>query len=223
LIQLEAYFSQAALFDGMQLLLVEPYECHYTGPVLSAKFPAITSEHGTLAAQQSRTRDIETRLDWSAGPLIRSKNTCCTCGTKEVSCAHMAAIAIDSQARQAPPLDYAQGHKRPDTVVKLLRSELNKRFVPYLAMVRYRIIYLLSLGKNGLHVSVHKGYVGKLHKYSLKGDLGFEVLERGVMPKFVTQSEAHAPPLAFPYSLGLGLCLKRVREINRQYDQVCLR
>jgi len=199
LVQLEEYFSQSAIFNGMQLLLAGMLvKCGHSGLLISAEFKPDDETHHVstqkVSSPSSATglRSIYAVLDWSAGPVVASTYSHCTCHRKtEKACKHLAAIAIDHIAKQHPITPYASDKKRPDTATRLLRTELNKRFDPYPNMARHRIIYLLSENQDGLHLSVHKGYLSKTGLYSIKSDLGLEVFSKSILPKFVTQADRY--------------------------------
>ncbi len=193
---LEDFFSQSVIFDGMQILLDTPQVCFdYSGPVLSAQFSsAIELDIGTDVpnVRDASPLTVMTTLDWSAGPVIASKNTACSqCEQHLLPCVHLAAIAIDYLAKQAPIIPYLSEKKRADTAFRLLRTELSQRYNPYPNMARHRVVYLLSVRDGELHLTAHKGYVSKLGEYSIKTDLGFEVLARGNLPKFVSQADLY--------------------------------
>lgn len=194
--QLENFFSQSVIFDGMQVLLDMPQvDFDYSGPVLSAQFR--TTKELSRVIKDFDVSDVNqsivtATLDWSAGPVIASGNTGCSqCGESLLPCIHLAAIAIDYLARQDPIIPYPSEKKRADTALRLLRTELNQRYDPYPNMARHRVVYLLSARDGALHLRVHKGYVSKKGKYSTKTDLGFEVLGRSSLPKFVTQTDLY--------------------------------
>ncbi|RTR38886.1 DEAD/DEAH box helicase [Shewanella canadensis] len=206
MVQLEAYFSQSAIFHGMQLLLAGTLvKSEHSGLIISAEFKsddlnAVNSQNNTQssskkALSKSSARSISSiyaTLDWSAGPVVKSSLSHCTCQNEEdKACKHLAAIAIEHIAKQHPITPYASDKKRPDTAKRLLRTELNQRFDPYPNMARHRIIYLLSENQDGLHLSVHKGYLSKTGIYSIKNDLGLDVFMKSVLPKFVTQADRY--------------------------------
>jgi len=205
LVQLEAYFSQSAIFHGMQLLLAGMLvKSEQSGLIVSAEFkPDGVNSVDIQSSTQSSTQkpsgygsatsinSTYSALDWSAGPVVASTNSHCTCHNEEKACKHLAAIAIDHIAKQYPITPYASDKKRPDTAKRLLRTELSQRFDPYPNMARHRIIYLLSDNLDGLHLSVHKGYLSKIGSYSIKSSLGLDVFTKSVVPKFVTQADRY--------------------------------
>ena len=205
MVQLEEYFSQSAIFHGMQLLLAGMLvKSEQSGLVIRAEFKpgdvnAATTQDRTQSSTQkplghgsaTSIRSTYSVLDWSAGPVVASTNSHCTCHNEDKACKHLAAIAIDHIAKQYPITPYASDKKRPDTAKRLLRTELNQRFDPYPNMARHRIIYLLSENQDGLHLSVHKGYLSKTGIYSIKSDLGLDVFTKNILPKFVTQADRY--------------------------------
>ncbi|WP_231847854.1 DEAD/DEAH box helicase [Shewanella violacea] len=180
----------------------------HSGPILSGQFdsvPTLGTVEGCGVSDGIIDSIVTATLDWSAGPVIASGNTTCSvCSDSQLPCIHIAAIAIDYLAKQVPITPYPSETKRADTASRLLRTELNKRYDPYPNMARHRVVYLLSVTDGELHLSVHKGYVSKLGKYSIKTDLGFEVLDRGNLPKFVTQTDVYL--------------LHRLRELAQALD-----
>ena len=206
MVQLEAYFSQSAIFHGMQLLLAGMLvKSEQSGLIISAEFKsdsvntastqksAHNSTQKSLGQGASRSISaIYAVLDWSAGPVVASTHSHCTCHNEEgKACKHLAAIAIEHIAKQHPITPYASDKKRPNTAKRLLRTELNQRFDPYPNMARHRILYLLSDNRDGLHLSVHKGYLSKTGSYSIKNSLGLDVFTKSVLPKFVTQADRY--------------------------------
>lgn len=209
MIPLENYFSQSVIFDGLQVLLeMTVVDIDYSGPVLSAKFSSTKDQRiisEGLDGGDAMQSLVTARLDWSAGPVLASANTVCSqCSESQLPCIHLAAIAIDYLARQDPIIPYPSETKRADTALRLLRTELSQRYDPYPNMARHRVVYLLSTREGALHLSVHKGYVSKLGQYSIKTDLGFEVLDRASLPKFVTQTDVYL--------------LHRLREVAQVLD-----
>ena len=131
---------------------------------------------------------IYAHLDWTAGPIIGSEHSHCSCD-HGASCEHLAALAIDHIAKQNLITAYSGDKKRADTALRLLKTEFNQRFDPYPNMVRNRIVYLLSLGEQGIHLTAHKAYLGKNGKYSIKQKIGFGFSTKSSTPKYVTQAD----------------------------------
>lgn len=187
MIQLEHFFSQSVLFDAINVLLTDPFSHVEKGTVLGGRFLPSPVETNTVETNSGELT-VHAQLDWSAGPVIASDNTRCSqCIENKASCKHIAAIALDYLARQKPIKPYPSEKKRADTAERLMRTELNQRFDPYPNMARHRVVYLLSRKDNKLHIDVHKGYVSKTGQYCVKTDLGFDVITRSGLPKFITE------------------------------------
>lgn len=236
LVHLEEIFSQSVIFDALGILLDTHLQHDYQGSILLAEFSAVSADYeGEQLDCNSRTLDsisdsatlsgpIFAQLDWAAGPIIASKNTHCSqCIGSTFSCIHIAAIAIDYLARQTPIMPYPSEKKRADTAQRLLRTELNQRFDPYPNMARHRIVYLLSRKGEQLQLDVHKGYVGKTGKYSVKTNLGFEVLHRSSQPKFVTQADRWILNQLQPLLTAIEPKLSKEQEekISLSIDSIC--
>ncbi len=190
MLELENFISKAMLFDAAKLLTTRSiFKNDYREPILSAQF----SQHivGEKTRDESDITDkVFAELDWSAGPIIASSNTHCTyCKSEAMPCVHIAAIAIDHLAKLKPIAPYPSEKKRADTAVRLLKTDLSQRFDPYPNMARHRVVYLLSIRGEVLHLEVYKGYVSKTGDYSIKADFGFEILARSSLPKFICQTD----------------------------------
>ncbi|NRD74130.1 DEAD/DEAH box helicase [Shewanella sp. VB17] len=176
----------------------------------------LTGEFG-LDSQQRRQQTplnsipIYTYLDWTAGPIIGSEHSHCSCGKGE-PCEHLAALAIDHIAKQNLITAYSGDKKRPDTALRLLKTEFNQRFDPYPKMVRNRIVYLLSLGEQGLHLTAHKGYLSKNGNYLIKQDIGFGFSTKSSKPKYVTQADL----FLFAHIKALSLALDDSQRMAQQ-------
>ena len=187
MVKLEAYFSQATIFNAMQLLFAgELIHCDYSTWLLSGKFESQSHQN----AQDRVKNEVHVRLDWTAGPVVGSEHCFCSCHA-DSPCEHLAALAIDYIAKQDPITPYSSENKRADTAIRLLKTEFNQRFDPYPNMARHRIVYLLSKGEQGLHLTAHKGYISKKGKYSIKQDIGFGFSTKSSQPKYVTQTDLY--------------------------------
>ena len=199
MVKLEAYFSQATIYNAMQLLFAgQLIHCDYSSWLLTGEFES--QSHQEL--NNSIINKIDVRLDWTAGPVVGSEHSYCSCDV-EGPCEHLAAVAIDYIAKQDVITPYPSEKKRADTVLRLLKTEFNQRFDPYPNMARHRIVYLLSLGEHGLHLTAHKGYISKKGKYSIKRDIGFGFSSKSAQPKYVTQADLYLLEKIKEYSLAL--------------------
>lgn len=199
MVKLEAYFSQATIFNAMQLLFAgELIHCDYSTWLLSGKFESQSHQN----AQDSVKTEVHVRLDWTAGPVVGSEHSSCSCHA-DAPCEHLAALAIDYIAKQDMITPYPSERKRADTAIRLLKTEFNQRFDPYPNMARHRIVYLLSCGEQGLHLTAHKGYISKKGKYSIKQDIGFGFSNKSALPKYVTQADRFLLDHIKEYSLAL--------------------
>ncbi|WP_064791455.1 DEAD/DEAH box helicase [Shewanella woodyi] len=190
LVKLEAYFSQATIFNGMQLLLAEQLvHVDHSSWLLSGEFKS-DNKHGGLESGKC-IELIDTQLDWTAGPIVGSEHSRCSC-VQQTPCEHLAALAIDYIAKQDAITPYPSEKKRADTAIRLLKTEFNQRFDPYPNMARHRIVYLLSLSNEGvLHLTAHKGYISKKGRYSIKRDMGFAFSAKSAQPKYITQADLY--------------------------------
>lgn len=199
MVKLEAYFSQATLFNAMQLLFAEQLiHCDYSSWLLTGEFDSASQ----LNLLNSVKDKIQVRLDWTAGPVVGSEHSYCTCHAAS-PCEHLAALAIDYIAKQKLITPYPSENKRADTALRLLKTEFNQRFDPYPNMARHRIVYLLSIGEQGLHLSAHKGYISKKGQYSIKEDIGFGFSSKSTQPKYVTNADLYLFNELKVYSLAL--------------------
>ncbi|WP_394147125.1 DEAD/DEAH box helicase [Shewanella atlantica] len=217
MVQLEEYFSQSAIYMGMQLLLAgQIIKYEHSGAIINAEFKpdeamcGAGSQSSSPSALVSSKRSVYTTLDWSAGPVVASAHSHCSCdNAEEKACKHLAAVAIACLAKKDPIYPYSSDHKRADTAKRLLLTELNQRFDPYPNMARHRVLYILSVKEGELHLTLHKGYLSKSGGYSIKSDLGLDVFAKSVLPKFVTQADR--------YLLHrLGTCIEQLDEQHRE-------
>lgn len=183
----------------MQLLFSgELISCDYSSWILTGEF----EWHDHQTPSNSIKDRVHVRLDWTVGPVVGSEHSSCSCHA-DAPCEHLAALAIDYIAKQDMITPYPSEGKRADTAIRLLKTEFNQRFDPYPNMARHRIVYLLSEGEQGLHLTAHKGYISKKGKYSIKQDIGFGFSNKSALPKYVTQADRFLLDQIKQYSLAL--------------------
>lgn len=179
--QIQNQFSEELVYKACQLLL--------NNAVLKWQHKEqIETINSTI---QDGKKNHKLSINWPLSKDMDEPIGSCDCGLN-MPCVHLAALVIESKTRidQLPP--FTQQLQASQNIGETFSNWMAKQeYDPYPNMARHRLAYILDYDKaqGCFTIALHKAYISKEERYSLKSKLDSSLLTKLPIPKFVTLAD----------------------------------
>ena len=176
---LESLFSEEMVYKALQLIIADDF-VHWNFDKLLETVDAVIEDKGKL---------IKTTINWPINTDFSIGN--CRCNNAQ-PCVHVCALVIKSKSiiDQLPPFTgQLQANRNIQQTLGVWINQQN--FDPYPNMARHRLVYFLDTDdlEKEFTISLHKAYLSKENRYTIKAPLNSSLLQQKNIPKFVSLTD----------------------------------
>lgn len=177
--QLQKRFSSDLIYTATQLVLNAAISKWQHKPALELITAIVVDDSGLNRVS----------ISW---PLSQDDEPVGSCDCDNPNCVHLAALTIESKSKLEQLAPFTQQLHANKNIAETFSNWMNRQhYDPYPNMARHRLIYILDFDdtKQSFTIALHQAYISTEARYSLKSQLDSSLLDKNLLPKFVTLAD----------------------------------